>query len=162
MHSIRVQNEFLVELARLEQAQLDDRILCTRIDFTDASVVLTTSGGRVAAPLGADAEALARLLQPLLGPLDAPSEQGTRNYPSSGTLGSRWAELHYDLGRSDFLIQLDSAAETSYQSLKLGDRTAVLTLRRPSESLVVEMNIDGYPVHAASEIGEAIDRDGQP
>ncbi|WP_168223253.1 hypothetical protein [Plantibacter sp. M259] len=77
-------------------------------------------------------------------------------------MGSRWAELHYDLGRSDFLIQLDSAAETSYQSLELGDRTAVLTLRRPSESLVVEMNIDGYPVHAASEIGEAIDRDGQP
>lgn len=162
MHPIRVQNAFLVELARIEKAQLDDRILCTRIDFTDTSAVLTTSGGRVAAPLRADAEDLARLLQPTLGPLDAPSEQGIGVYPSSGTLGSRWAELHYDLGRTDFLVQLDAAAETSYQSLELGDRTAILTVGRPVGNLVVEINIDDYPVHAASEIGEAIDREGQP
>jgi hypothetical protein len=161
MHPLRVQNAFLVELARLEKAQLDDRILFSRIDFADASVVLTTSGGRVATPLRADAEALSRLLQPVLGPLDAPPEQGMRIYPRSGTLGSRWAELHYDLGRTDFLIQLDSAAGTSYESLQLGDRTAILTLRRPSGSLVVKINLDDYPVHVASEIGEAIDRDGQ-
>jgi hypothetical protein len=71
------------------------------------------------------------------------------------------AELPYDIGRTDFLVQLDSAAETSFQSLELGGRTATLSLRRPSGNLVVEINLDDYPVHAASEIGEAIDRDGQ-
>ncbi|MBD8519036.1 hypothetical protein [Plantibacter sp. CFBP 8804] len=161
MHPIRAQNAFLVELARVEKSQLDERILCTRIDFADAPVVLTTSGGRVTVPLEADSEALERLLEPALGPLDDPSEAAMSVYPSSGTLSSRWAELHYDLGRTEFLVLLDAAAGTSYQSLQLGDRTAILTLGQTSGNLTVEIDIDDYPVHAASEIGEAIDREGQ-
>lgn len=161
MHPLIVQNAFLLELARVEKTQLDDRFVCTRIDFTVSSAALSTGNETVTIPLGADAAVLVALLVPALGALKAPSEEQARSYPSSGTLASRWAELHYDLGISNFLVHLTTATHASYSTIELRDQTAVVTLERPAGALAVEIDISEYPVHAATEIGEALDNASQ-
>lgn len=161
VHPLIAQNAFLLALAHVEKSQLDDRFVCTRIDFTDSSAALSTANGTVAMPLGANPAVLVALLEPALGALEAPSEEQARAYPSSGTLASRWAELHYDLGISDFLVHLTTATHASFSTLELRDQTAVVTLERPAGALTVEIDISEYPVHAATEIGEALDNASQ-
>lgn len=164
MHPLLAQNAFLLELARLEKAQDENVTLCNLVEFVDDAARLTVRERHVRVPLDAEAATIAHAIQPFVSPLMPNLTTAFDTYPTSGTLASKWAELHYRLATTDYLVQLRSAAGWRYTSLHLGETDATVSMARGKSNVTVVVSLDDYPIHPADELAEAIDaavlRDG--
>lgn len=154
------QRRFLVRLSELEKSQVPIRVLCSRIEFTRDAVSLQSkpSGEGIALALGSDHGAIHDALERLLTVRLAPRSALAEEYPVELDLAGCWAELHWDLGRTSYLDELD--ATLRYESIRLMEGSALVSVTGASMSgvVAVEVPLDAgsAPLHVADEIGEAL------
>lgn len=154
------QRIFLLSLAMVEKSQAPGRIVCASLHFgTDASVTIRTPGvgGDVQVGLDAVPEQISRVLADAFeAPLSLPQRSALDIYPPDSDPASVWAELHFDLGRTTFLDELD--ARIRYESISLHGDEAIIEVSRPGRSARVLIPVASgvFPVHVADELAQAL------
>lgn len=160
--TMAAQRGFLIRLSEVEKSQPDSRLICSRIQFEGDRAILTGASAGQQQPVALDSpldsihEAL-ESMSPV--PLAVRNELAAR-YPERLDLADWWAELHYDIGRTSYLDDLDRSA--LYDEITLVDDGAEVTVRsvakaaRVTVKLLFEVGVG--PVHVADEISHALFR----
>ncbi|MCW3494484.1 hypothetical protein [Microbacterium sp. SSM24] len=160
--ALGAQRRFLVRLSGIEKSQRRRDIICTAIEFSGEEVVLFggASGARRTLALGSSDALMQEALQTMWNmPLDPPDGLADR-YPSQLDLAGCWAELHYDLGRTNYLDEIDSSIR--YDEIRLVDGSGVVSAssvaRKKSGVVRVVLDRGEAPIHVADELSAMLDR----
>lgn len=160
--SLADQRRFLISLSAVEKSQPGFVFVCDMIRFeseTRVTIALGAEGTAVTFPLTATAEEVwAGLTARGHGSLVSPQRSALEGYPSSTSPASVWAELHFDLGRTSYLEDIDDTVR--YRSLTIVNDQAVIALTsathpHPAQARI-PLSTGEMPIHAADELAEAL------
>ncbi|MGN8551981.1 UNVERIFIED_CONTAM: hypothetical protein OHV15_05290 [Microbacterium sp. SLM126] len=163
---LAAQRRLLLLLASVEKSQTRRDILCNEIRFSGDDVILR--GGEAdthrVLPLDSNYSRVHAALQSMwTAPLDSRSELSER-YPSELDLAGCWAELHYDLGRTSYLDEIDPSIR--YHEIGLMDGSVQISVSGAShrQGVIVNVVLDRgeAPIHVADEIGERLSHGPTP
>lgn len=157
---ISLQRRFLLLLAEIEKSQPEQSVICVDLEFSQDHVLVrvNTRNDEQVLPLVSDSEKIRASLEGLLERPVEPRNERADEYPRFLDLAQCWAELHYDLGRTSYLDELDSSIR--YEYIRLVDGRALIAVSAATVTglvvVTVPLDQEVAPLHVADEIADAL------